>query len=166
MKWVRIISIFMYILAIPQSFFLNQSAVVAMNLVNLACCVATLLEVRYPFIATMRYRVVSVGVALLAACSVQYIIMGQSFLSPATFAILGGVTGLIMAISHNFWALKTFTVLNVAAWVTYCLMVGAYTNLIGNAFILGGVAFTAWMHLKKQEGTPISSDTHTDTSDA
>lgn len=76
MKWVRIISIFMYILAIPQSFFLNQSAVVAMNLVNLACCVATLLEVRYPFIATTRYRVVSVGVALLAACSVQYIIMG------------------------------------------------------------------------------------------
>lgn len=162
MKWVRIISIFMYILAIPQSFFLNQSAVVAMNLVNLACCVATLLEVRYPFIATTRYRVVSVGVALLAACSVQYIIMGQSFLSPATFAILGGATGLIMAISHNFWALKTFTVLNVAAWVTYCLMVGAYTNLIGNAFILGGVAFTVWVHLKKQKGTPISGDAHTD----
>lgn len=100
--------------------------------------------------------------ALLAACSVQYIIMGQSFLSPATFAILGGVTGLIMAISHNFWALKTFTVLNVAAWVTYCLMVGAYTNLIGNAFILGGVAFTVWVHLKKQKGTPISGDAHTD----
>lgn len=166
LKWVRIISIFMYILAIPQSFFLNQPAVVAMNLVNLACCVATLFEVRYPFIATTRYRVASVGVALLAACSVQYVVMGQSFLSPATFAILGGVTGLIMAISHNFWALKTFTVLNVATWVTYCLMVGAYTNLIGNAFILGGVAFTVWAHLKKQKGAPASEDTRTGTSNA
>ena len=148
--------------AIAQSFFLAQPAVVAMNLVNLAYCVATLLEGRYPFIATTRYRVASVSIALVAACSVQYIVMGQSFLSPATFAILGGLTGLIMAISHNFWALKTFTVLNVAAWVTYCLMVGAYTNLIGNAFILGGVAFTVWAHLKKQKGTPISGDAHTD----
>ena len=102
------------------------------------------------------------AIALAAACAVQYIIMGQSFLSPATFAIIGGLTGLIMAISHNFWALKLFTVLNVAAWVTYCLMVGAYTNLIGNAFILGGVAFTVWAHLKKQKGTPISGGTHTD----
>lgn len=149
--------------AIAQSFFLAQPAVVLMNLVNLAYCVATLFEVRYPFIATTRYRVASVSVALLAACSVQYIVMGQSFLSPATFAILGGVTGLIMAISHNFWALKTFTVLNVAAWVTYCLMVGAYTNLIGNAFILGGVAFSVWVHLKKQKGTLVSGDAHTGT---
>lgn len=147
-------------LTIAQSFFLNQPALVAMNMVNLAYCVATLFEGRYPFIATTRYRVASVGVALVAACSVQYIVMGQSFLSPATFAILGGVTGLIMAISHNFWALKTFTVLNVAAWVTYCLMVGAYTNLIGNAFILGGVAFSVWAHLKKQKGNPVSGDTH------
>lgn len=166
LKWVRIISIFTYVLTIAQSVFLSQPALVAMNLVNLAYCVATLFEGRYPFIATTRYRVASVAIALAAACSVQYIIMGQSFLSPATFAILGGLTGLIMAISHNFWALKAFTVLNVAAWVTYCLMVGAYTNLIGNAFILGGVAFTVWVHLKKQKGTPISDDTHTDTSDA
>ena len=151
LKWVRIISIFTYVLTIAQSFFLNQPALVAMNLVNLAYCVATLFEGRYPFIATTRYRVASVSIALVAACSVQYIVMGQSFLSPATFAILGGLTGLIMAISHNFWALKTFTVLNVAAWVTYCLMVGAYTNLIGNAFILGGVAFTVWAHCKKQK---------------
>lgn len=148
--------------AIAQSFFLAQPAAVVMNLVNLAYFVATLFEGRYPFIATTRYRVASVSIALVAACSVQYIVMGQSFLSPATFAILGGLTGLIMAISHNFWALKTFTVLNVAAWVTYCLMVGAYTNLIGNAFILGGVAFTVWAHLKKQKGTPISGDAHTD----
>jgi hypothetical protein len=154
------------VLTIAQSFFLNQPALVAMNLVNLAYCVATLFEGRYPFIATTRYRVVSVSIALVAACSVQYIVMGQSFLSPATFAILGGVTGLIMAISHNFWALKTFTVLNVAAWVTYCLMVGAYTNLIGNAFILGGVAFTVWAHLKKKKGAPISGGIHTGTSDA
>ena len=147
-------------LTITQSFFLNQPALAAMNLVNLAYCVATLFEGRYPFIATTRYRVASVGIALLAACSVQYIVMGQSFLSPATFAILGGVTGLIMAISHNFWALKTFTVLNVAAWVTYCLMVGAYTNLIGNAFILGGVAFSVWVHLKNQKGNLVSGYTH------
>lgn len=166
LKWVRIISAFTCVFAIAQSFFLAQPAVVLMNLVNLAYCVATLFEVRYPFIATTRYRVASVSVALLAACSVQYIVMGQSFLSPATFAILGGVTGLIMAISHNFWALKTFTVLNVAAWVTYCLMVGAYTNLIGNAFILGGVAFTVWAHLKKKKGAPISGGIHTGTSDA
>lgn len=166
LKWVRIISAFTCVFAIAQSFFLAQPAVVLMNLVNLAYCVATLFEARYPFIATTRYRVASVSIALVAACSVQYIVMGQSFLSPATFAILGGVTGLIMAISHNFWALKTFTVLNVAAWVTYCLMVGAYTNLIGNAFILGGVAFSVWVHLKKQEGNPVSGDAHTGASNA
>lgn len=130
-----------------------------MNLVNLAYCVATLFEGRYPFIATTRYRVASVAIALAAACSVQYIIMGQSFLSPATFAIIGGLTGLIMAISHNFWALKLFTVLNVAAWVSYCLMVGAYTNLIGNTFILGGIIFTVWMHCRKQKEPALNSET-------
>jgi len=86
-------------------------------------------------------------VALLATGITQYIVLGNSFNSPATLAILGGATGLIMAISHNFWTLKGFTLANVALWSTYCLVVGAYTNLIGNGFVLAGVVIAVWRHL-------------------
>lgn len=85
--------------------------------------------------------------ALLATGITQYIVLGNSFNSPATLAILGGATGLIMAISHNFWTLKGFTLANVALWSTYCLVVGAYTNLIGNGFVLAGVVIAVWRHL-------------------
>lgn len=77
--------------------------------------------------------------------------LGNSLDSPATLAILGGATGLIMAISHNFWALKGFTLANVALWSSYCLVVGAYTNLIGNGFVLAGVIIAVWRHTRKNK---------------
>lgn len=89
--------------------------------------------------------------ALLASCITQYVVLGNSFNSPATLAILGGATGLIMAICHNFWALKSFTLANVALWSTYCLVVGAYTNLIGNGFVLAGVLIAVWRHTRKNK---------------
>ena len=53
-----------------------------------------------------------------------------------------------MAIAHSFAALKTYTVLNVACWSSYCILVGSFGNLVGNAFVLIGVAIAVWKHIK------------------
>lgn len=86
--------------------------------------------------------------------------LGNSLDSPATLAILGGATGLIIAISHNFWTLKGFTLANIALWSAYSVTVGAYTNLIGNAFVLVGVLIAVWRHMrnnKTESQKPIST---------
>lgn len=130
---------------------LNQPAVAVMSAVNLAYYTATLFEDKHPIIRSTAYKVTAFSVALIASCVTQYIVLGNSLESPATLAILGGATGLIMAICHNFWALKSFTLANVALWSTYCLLVGAYTNLIGNAFVLVGVIIAVWRHLRNNK---------------
>ena len=88
----------------------------------------------------------AVLVSLFAAVYTQYFALGQGFFSPATLAILAAATGLLMVISHNFWMLKTFTVMNALLWSSYCVLVGSYGNLIGNAFILVGVGVAVWKH--------------------
>ena len=149
--WVRRISVLTSVAGLVQAVLLNQPAVAVMSAVNLAYYTATLFEDKHPIIRSTAYKVTAFSVALIASCVTQYIVLGNSLESPATLAILGGATGLIMAICHNFWALKSFTLANVALWSTYCLLVGAYTNLIGNAFVLVGVIIAVWRHLSNNK---------------
>lgn len=151
LTWVRRISVLTSVAGLIQAVLLNQPAVAVMSAVNLACYTATLFEDKHPIIRSTAYKVTAFSVALIASCVTQYIVLGNSLESPATLAILGGATGLIMAICHNFWALKSFTLANVALWSTYCLLVGAYTNLIGNAFVLVGVIIAVWRHLRNNK---------------
>ena len=62
-----------------------------------------------------------------------------------------------MALLENFVALKTVTVLNVACWVSYYILVGSYTNIIGNMLVLVGVALSVWRHVHTTEPPPITS---------
>lgn len=158
LTWVRRISVLTSVAGLIQAVLLNQPAVAVMSAVNLAYYTATLFEDKHPIIRSTAYKVTAFSVALIASCVTQYascvtqyIVLGNSLESPATLAILGGATGLIMAICHNFWALKSFTLANVALWSTYCLLVGAYTNLIGNAFVLVGVIIAVWRHLRNNK---------------
>lgn len=54
-----------------------------------------------------------------------------------------------MALMESFALLKTVTLLNVAAWVSYYIAVGSYTNLIGNAFVLVGVIVSIWQRARR-----------------
>lgn len=160
LTWVRRISVFTSVAGLIQSLLLNQPAVAVMSAVNLAYYAATLFEDKHPMIRSTAYKLTAFTVALLASCISQYVVLGNSFNSPATLAILGGATGLIMAICHNFWALKSFTLANVTLWSAYCVTVGAYTNLIGNAFVLAGVLIATWRHIrnnKTEKQKPIST---------
>lgn len=160
LTWVRRISVLTSVAGLIQAVLLNQPAVAVMSAVNLAYYTATLFEDRHPVIRSTAYKLTAFTVALLASCITQYVVLGNSFNSPATLAILGGATGLIMAICHNFWALKSFTLANVALWSSWCLIVGAYTNLIGNAFVLAGVLVAVWRHMrdnKTESQKPIST---------
>lgn len=139
---------------------LNQPAVAVMSAVNLAYYTATLFEDKHPIIRSTAYKLTVFTTALLVSCITQYIVLGNSLDSPATLAILGGATGLIMAICHNFWVLKGFTLSNVALWSAYCVTVGAYTNLIGSGFVLVGVLIAVWRHMrsnKTESQKPIST---------
>ena len=65
-----------------------------------------------------------------------------------------------MAIAHSFAALKTYTVLNVICWSSYCILVGSFGNLVGNAFVLVGVAIAVWKHVKeKRSGEKLETTT-------
>lgn len=154
LTWVRRISVLTSVAGLIQSLLLNQPAVAVMSAVNLAYYTATLFEDKHPIIRSTAYKVTAFSVALLSSGITQYVVLGNSLDSPATLAILGGATGLIMAISHNFWALKGFTLANVALWSTYCLVVGAYTNLIGNGFVLAGVIIAVWRRAHPKTGAP------------
>lgn len=138
-RWVRNLSFGMCLMTGIQSFLLGQSGVLVMNLVNLTYYSMLMLEDRLKFVQTTVYRVTSMGVAVVAAAVTQYVILGRGLWSPGTLTLLGGATGLAMALMESFALLKTVTLLNVAAWVSYYIAVGSYTNLIGNAFVLVGV---------------------------
>ena len=158
LTWVRRISVFTSVAGLIQSLLLNQPAVAVMSAVNLAYYTATLFEDKHSIIRSTAYKVTAFSIALLSSGITQYIVLGNSLDSPATLAILGGATGLIMALCHNFWALKSFTLANVALWSAYCVTVGAYTNLIGNAFVLAGVLIAVWRHVRTTEKQkPIST---------
>mgnify|MGYP003063991615 FL=1 len=150
---MRYISVYTATLTAIQSVLLNQPAVLAMNLVNLLYYTATLFESKFPFLEKVGYRISAVSISLGTAAYVQYIVLGWGFLSPGTLAILGGATGLLMAIAHSFAALKTYTVLNVICWSSYCILVGSFGNLVGNAFVLVGVAISVWKHVKEKRST-------------
>lgn len=149
--WVRHISVLTSVAGLIQALRLNQPAVAVMSAVNLAYYTATLFEDKHPIIRSTAYKVTAFGIALLSSGIIQYIVLGNSLDSPATLAIMGGATGLIMAICHNFWVLKGFTLSNVALWSAYCVTVGAYTNLIGNGFVLAGVLIAVWRHLRNNK---------------
>lgn len=150
---VRYISVYTAVLTAIQSVLLNQPAVLAMNLVNLLYYTATLFEDKFPFLEKVGYRIAAISISLGTAAYVQYVILGWGFFSPGTLAILGGATGLLMAIAHNFAALKSYTVLNVICWSSYCILVGSFGNLVGNAFVLIGVAISVWKHVKEKRST-------------
>lgn len=137
-----------------QSFLLGQSGVLVMNLVNLTYYSMLMLEDRLKFVQTTVYRVTSMGVAVVAAAVTQYVILGRGVWSPGTLALLGGATGLAMALMESFALLKTVTLLNVAAWVSYYIAVGSYTNLIGNAFVLVGVIASIWQRARRTAEPP------------
>lgn len=147
---VRYISVYTATLTAIQSVLLNQPAVLAMNLVNLLYYTAILFESKFPFLEKVGYRISAVSISLGTAAYVQYIVLGWGFFSPGTLAVLGGATGLLMAITHSFAALKTYTVLNVICWSSYCVLVGSFGNLVGNAFVLIGVAISVWKHIKSR----------------
>lgn len=91
---------------------------------------------------------------VVAAAVTQYVILGRGVWSPGTLALLGGATGLAMALMESFALLKTVTLLNVAAWVSYYIAVGSYTNLIGNAFVLVGVIASIWQRARRTAEPP------------
>ena len=156
----RYISVYTAVLTAVQSVLLNQPAVLAMNLVNLLYYTATLFEGKFPFLEKAGYRVAAISISLGTAAYVQYIVLGWGFFSPGTLAILGGATGLLMVIAHSFAALKTYTVLNVICWSSYCILVGSFGNLVGNAFVLIGVAISVWKHVKeKRSGDKLEATT-------
>lgn len=155
--WVRNISLGMCALTAAQSFLLGQTGVLAMNLVNLAYYIMLLFENRLTFVQSPAYRGASMSIAVGTAAVTQYGILGWGLWSPGTLALLGGLTGLVMALLENFVALKTVTVLNVACWVSYYILVGSYTNIIGNMLVLVGVALSVWRHVRATEPPPITS---------
>lgn len=148
-RWGRSLSFGMCLMTGIQSFLLGQSGVLVMNLVNLTYYSMLMLEDRLKFVQTTIYRVTSMGVAVVAAAVTQYAILGRGLWSPGTLALLGGATGLAMALMESFALLKTVTLLNVAAWVSYYIAVGSYTNLIGNAFVLVGVIMSIWQRARR-----------------
>lgn len=150
---VRYISVYTAVLTAIQSVLLNQPAVLAMNLVNLLYYTATLFEDKFPFLEKVGYRIAAISISLGTAAYVQYVVLGWGFFSPGTLAILGGATGLLMAIAHSFAALKSYTVLNVICWSSYCILVGSFGNLVGNVFVLIGVAISVWKHVKEKRST-------------
>ena len=156
----RYISVYTATLTAIQSVLLNQPAVLAMNLVNLLYYTATLFESKFPFLEKVGYRISAISISLGTTAYVQYVILGWGFFSPGTLAILGGATGLLMAIAHNFAALKSYTVLNVICWSSYCILVGSFGNLVGNAFVLIGVVISAWKHVRaKRNGEKLETTT-------
>lgn len=157
--WIKRISFGMCAMTAAQSFLLGQMGVLTMNLVNLAYYSMLLLEGRLRFVQSPVYKVVSMGVAIGAAAFNQYFILGWGLWSPGTFALLGGFTGLLMALMERFVVLKVVTLLNVGFWVSYYLMVGSYTNLIGNALVLFGLVVSVWRHVHKGsvEPAPITA---------
>lgn len=153
-RWVRNLSFGMCLMTGVQSFLLGQSGVLVMNLVNLTYYSMLMLEDRLKFVQTTVYRVTSMGVAVVAAAVTQYAILGRGVWSPGTLALLGGATGLAMALMESFALLKAVTLLNVAAWVSYYIAVGSYTNLIGNAFVLIGVIVSIWQRARRTAEPP------------
>lgn len=157
--WIKRISFGMCAMTAAQSFLLGQMGVLTMNLVNLVYYSMLLLEGRLRFVQSPVYKIASMGVAIGAAAFNQYFILGWGLWSPGTFALLGGFTGLLMALMERFAVLKVVTLLNVGFWVSYYLMVGSYTNLIGNALVLFGLVVSVWRHVHKGsvEPAPITA---------
>lgn len=154
-RGVQWISVATCVLGVAQAALLDQVAVLVMSAVNLLYYTLNLFDERFALLRSTSYRVGAVLVSLFAAAYTQYFALGHGILSPATLAILAAATGLLMVISHNFWTLKTFTVMNALLWSSYCVLVGSYGNLIGNAFILVGVGVAVW---RRSRGSALNND--------
>lgn len=53
-----------------------------------------------------------------------------------------------MVKAHKYLILKALTATNAIIWSSYCITIGAYTNIVGNIVILIGVLITTAHYLK------------------
>lgn len=151
LTWVKIISLYTAVLTLTQNILLQQHAVTAMCTINIAYYLIVLFEDKYPTLKTpaLKYGVPTLAIATAAATN--YILLQQSIASPAspaTLAILGATTGLLMVKASKYLALKALTATNAVIWSLYCVTIGAYTNIVGNIVILIGVLITSAHYLK------------------
>lgn len=148
LTWVKIISLYTAVLTLTQNILLQQHAVTAMNTINIAYYLIVLFEDKYPTLKTPALKYGAPTLAIATAAATNYILLQQSIASPATLAILGATTGLLVVKASKYLALKALTATNAVIWSLYCVTIGAYTNIVGNIVILIGVLITSAHYLK------------------
>lgn len=148
LTWVKIISLYTAVLTLTQNILLQQHAVTAMYTINIAYYLIVLFENKYPTLKTPALTYGAPTLAIATAAATNYILLQQSIASPATLAILGATTGLLMVKASKYLALKALTATNAVIWSLYCVTIGAYTNIVGNIVILIGVLITSAHYLK------------------
>lgn len=142
LTWVKIISLYTATLTLTQNILLQQHAVTAMYTINTAYYLFVLFEDKYPKFKTPALKYGAPTLAIVTAATTNYILLEQSIASPATLAILGATTGLLMVKTSKYLMLKALTATNAVIWSSYCITIGAYTNIVGNIVILIGVLIT------------------------
>lgn len=148
LTWVKIISLYTAVLTLTQNILLQQHAVTAMYTINIAYYLIVLFEDKYPPLKTPALKYAAPTLAIATAATTNYIMLQQSIASPATLAILGATTGLLMVKSSKYLTLKALTATNAIIWSLYCITIGAYTNIVGNIVILVGVLLTTVHYFK------------------
>lgn len=147
LNWVKIISLYTAALTLAQNILLDQHAVTAMYIINTMYYLVALFENKYPLLRTPSVKYGAPTLAITTATVTNYILLQQSIASPATLAILGASTGLLMVKTTRYLTLKALTATNALIWSTYCATIGAYTNIVGNAFIIVGVVISTTIYL-------------------
>lgn len=148
LTWVKIISLYTAVLTLTQNILLQQHAVTAMYTINIAYYLIVLFEDKYPTLKTPALKYGAPTLAIATAAATNYILLQQPIASPATLAIFGATTGLLMVKAHKYLILKALTATNAIIWSSYCITIGAYTNIVGNIVILIGVLITTAHYLK------------------
>lgn len=148
LTWIKIISFYTAILMLTQNILLQQHAVTAMYTINTVYYLIALFEDKYPALRTPTLRYGAPALAIATAATTNYILLQQPVASPATLAILGATTGLLMVKTSKYLTLKALTATNAIIWSLYCITIGAYTNIVGNIVILIGVLLTTAHYLK------------------
>ena len=146
LTWIKIISLYTAALTLTQNILLQQHAVTAMYTINTAYYLIALFEDKYPALRTPTLRYGALAIA--TAVTTNYILLQQPVTSPATLAILGATTGLLMVKASKYLTLKALTATNAIIWSSYCITIGAYTNIVGNIVILVGVLLTTVHYFK------------------
>ena len=148
LTWIKIISLYTATLTLTQNILLQQHAVTAMYTINTVYYLIALFEDKYPTLKTPTLRYGAPALAIATAATTNYILLQQPVTSPATLAILGATTGLLMVKTSKYLTLKALTATNAIIWSSYCITIGAYTNIVGNIVILIGVLLTTAHYFK------------------